>query len=185
MSFIKSLIKKSIRQFKAEQESNYLALDTETTGLELLHGCKPFFVGTCDSSGTIKYWEWKVNPLTREPIIPEQDRIALVKHIRGKTLIFHNASFDITALETIGIKLSFSRDNLHSNPKRHKLSVNQIYLARCNTFHDTQIASHAFRTSDPRGLKELALLHLNYSDKDERRLKEELDKANRYTQKPP
>ena len=43
----------------------YLALDTETTGLDSFHGCLPYFVSTCDHRGEQMHWEWVINPVHR------------------------------------------------------------------------------------------------------------------------
>ena len=50
-----------------------ISLDTETTGLDIRHGAKPFIVTTCDEVGEHRDWEWWVDPLTREPIIPKKE----------------------------------------------------------------------------------------------------------------
>ena len=61
-------------------------------------------------------------------------------------LVFHNAKFDLKALQSIGIDLS-------ERP-----------------FEDTLLASHAISSSDKHGLKELALKYLDFSDRDEANL---------------
>ena len=43
-----------------------LSVDTETTGLDLYHGARPFMVTTCDDRGVVEFYEWDVDPLTRE-----------------------------------------------------------------------------------------------------------------------
>jgi len=177
MSFIDKLIRPARDIFLQEELDDYLSLDTETTGLELHHSCKPFFVSTCDPYGKTKFWEWKVNPKTRQPKVPKRHLIQITEHVQNKILVFHNASFDIRALETIGIKLKFKQDKFQSYPKQTKA------VATCQSFHDTILASHAIRTSDPRKLKDLALLHLDFSDKDERDLKKHVADACRYAQK--
>jgi hypothetical protein len=81
-----------------------IGLDTETTGLDLRHGAKPFFVTICDHEEVLSYWEWDVNPITREPIIPDGD----IDEIRGEIdyadlIVIQNSKFDVAALDTIGI----------------------------------------------------------------------------------
>jgi DNA polymerase I-like protein with 3'-5' exonuclease and polymerase domains len=138
-----------------------LAIDTETTGLDPWHGCKPFYVSTCSDKEEIKCWEWDVNPKTREPIIPPKDIADLNDYIRshrvrprvvdnGRTggLVFHNAKFDIRMLKTIGVDLTDLWEHID----------------------DTLIASHVLWSNEPHGLKELALLHLDVTDRDEKNL---------------
>lgn len=79
-----------------------LAIDTETTGVDMYHGAKPFFVTTCDEKGAQEFWEWDVNPLTREPVIPDGDLWEVEERINNADrLVLQNAKFDATALATL------------------------------------------------------------------------------------
>lgn len=90
-----------------------ISLDTETTGVDFYHGAKPFFVTTCNEEGEQRYWQWSVNPFTREPSIPEEDleeiRTSYVNASLGKALnlgpmmVLQNAKFDVRALASIGL----------------------------------------------------------------------------------
>lgn len=95
-----------------------LAIDTETTGLDLLHGCQPFFVTLCgDARGeTAVFYEWDVDPLTRK-VTPDPADVREIQNkivVCGKwadsptyelhTLVLHNAKFDVKALEVVGVK---------------------------------------------------------------------------------
>jgi uncharacterized protein YprB with RNaseH-like and TPR domain len=42
-----------------------IAIDTETTGLDLRHGCKAFMVTACDEKGKTWVWQGTVDPLDR------------------------------------------------------------------------------------------------------------------------
>lgn len=53
-----------------------LAFDTETTGFDFKHGCRPFFVSICDEDENQMCWEWDVDYKTRQ-IIPQTDRYVL------------------------------------------------------------------------------------------------------------
>lgn len=92
------------------------SLDTETTGLDLRHAARPFFVTCCDDGGRQRYWEWDVNPLTREVDVSEDDLQEirdLIESVRGwekvvgerdrHVIVLQNAKFDVTALESIGV----------------------------------------------------------------------------------
>lgn len=79
-----------------------LALDTETSGLDLRHSARPFFITTCDEEGNQQYWEWDVNPITREVQIPKGDLDDIQDLINSATqLVLQNAKFDVTALASV------------------------------------------------------------------------------------
>lgn len=116
---------------------NAIALDCETTGVDVYHGAKPYLVTMYDDSGKNTFWEWDVDPLTREPIIPSED-IAEIQGILDDEdcLIFQNAKFDAGALATIGIHFDW-----------HKV-------------HDTLYAAHLLASNRPHDLTSLALEYL-------------------------
>lgn len=81
-----------------------LAIDTETTGIDLHHGCHPFYVTICYGADVI-HWEWEVDPLTRLPIIPPGDLDDIRDRLSEADLIVgQNLKFDISALASIGIE---------------------------------------------------------------------------------
>ena len=65
-----------------------VALDTETTGLDFEHGAKPFMVQVCDEGGNQQWWEWQVDPLTRQPKIIKNDLKEIREYIKKQTLSF-------------------------------------------------------------------------------------------------
>lgn len=78
------------------------AVDCETTGVDLHHGCQPFFVSTCTEEGNHVYWEWDVDPLTRQVQAPREDTDEIAEYIREqKELVLHNSKFDVQALGTL------------------------------------------------------------------------------------
>jgi DNA polymerase I-like protein with 3'-5' exonuclease and polymerase domains len=82
-----------------------IALDCETTGIDLHHGAKPFFVSTCDQGGNIHFWEADVDPLTREPHWSRSDLLEIQDTIdSADKLILQNPKFDFRALSMIGIR---------------------------------------------------------------------------------
>lgn len=128
------------------------SLDTETTGVDFYHGAKPFFVTVCHGDGRQQWWEWDVDPITREPRIPSEDleeiRSLLASiHSWGKWLdeevreryaiVLQNAKFDAAALATIG---------LDSWPWRMT--------------HDTLYLGHLLASNQPHDLTSLALHYL-------------------------
>lgn len=78
-----------------------LAVDTETNGLDIHHGCKPFIITICNESLENTCWVWDVDPLTREPIIPTRDILEFENEIEGEELAFLNPVFDILALSKL------------------------------------------------------------------------------------
>jgi len=82
-----------------------IAVDTETTGLDIHHGCRPFFVTACDEKGNLTWWEWDVDPLTRRPKVPNKDRREIQKMLSKNVLVFQNPKFDVGALSSIGCRI--------------------------------------------------------------------------------
>jgi len=137
-----------------------LAIDTETTGPDLNHGCLPFGVSLHDSKGEWWWFDADVDSHTR---IPKWSR-SQIDSIRNLIIQydhyeFHNANFDILACSLIGI------DFLQI------LSQWQVEI------HDTIIRSHAIDSYESHKLKDLALRYCNLLDDDEAELKEAVVKA--------
>jgi len=80
-----------------------LSCDTETTGTDFFHGCRPFLITMCDGSDSY-YFEGEVNPYTRE-VFWNEEVLEEVQTLLDKctVLIFHNTQFDMRALESIGL----------------------------------------------------------------------------------
>ena len=155
------------RQRNTLAEPLTIALDTETTGLHLHHGCRPFFVSTTDSNGENECWEWDVDPLTRRPIIPKGEREQIRKRIaQADTLVFHNTKFDVRALLTVGVL--------------RLADLTPEFWAKVN---DTHIASHVLHSGQSHKLKDQALLALDIPDDDLQALREAVNDARRYGRK--
>lgn len=81
-----------------------ISLDTETTGLDGYLGCRPFFVTTCDDKGKIRFWQWRVDPLTRQVKMPACDVEAIQELVfSADRIVLHHGKFDITMLRLAGI----------------------------------------------------------------------------------
>jgi DNA polymerase I-like protein with 3'-5' exonuclease and polymerase domains len=125
-----------------------ISLDCETTGLFIHKGCVPFMVTSCTDEGQRYVWEWEVDPFTRASTIPRSIQKDIVKTLQQHNeIVFHNANFDIRALETIGINRDYLFDNYE--------------------IHDTMVMSHAYQSIAKHGLKEQAVLRCGISDTDE------------------
>lgn len=118
-----------------------LAIDTETTGVDLRHGAKPFIVTMADyRTEEVSWWEWEVDPLTRTPVYPPEDIEEIQEIIRtAPKIVFQNAKFDVAALNRLpGFSLSWPWE------KTEEL----LYMA------------HILSTEEPHNLETLALKYL-------------------------
>ncbi len=77
--------------------------DTETTGLSVYQGGRPFAVSMRFKDETL-YWEWVVDPFSRRPYLKVKDirEIRSITADRKVVKCFFNAQFDIPMLEAIG-----------------------------------------------------------------------------------
>ena len=123
-----------------------IAIDTETTGSQFHHGCKPFMVTACTGDHNF-IWTGKVNPYDRREVEWSPTSLNEIQALIDKadTIIYHNAKFDIAALNSIGIDAAF-----------------------WDKTEDTLIASHVMCSGEPHGLKPLAFKYLGYPDTDEK-----------------
>jgi len=125
-----------------------LSLDTETTGLDSFHGCRPFMATGC--TGKHNYlWQGKVDPFSRK-VTWEPDTIQRINNIvaEADTIVFHNTNFDVRMLKSIGVNVPWSK------------------------IEDTLVASHVLCSGDVHGLKPLAVKYLRYHSDDEKDLQE-------------
>lgn len=163
-----------------------IALDTETTGLDLFHNAAPFMVCTLDEYGAYKTWQWAVDPYTRQVLYDDsvQD---LADYLQGNTLVFHHADFDLRALSRAGIQLHTKYFSVPYNRVN-----NWSRWVRIEAFHDTQLLSHVVNsqgTGDSESelgrhaLKPLALHYLDISEGDEGELRKATAQARRIGKK--
>lgn len=79
--------------------SGLISLDTETNGLDLNHGAQPFLVTTCNRYMENVWWEWDVDPVTREVDVNSEDLREIKKTIdEADEIIFQHGKFDLKAL---------------------------------------------------------------------------------------
>jgi DNA polymerase I-like protein with 3'-5' exonuclease and polymerase domains len=146
----------SIMKQKYRPIKNFLAIDTESTGLFGHHGCRAFAVSTCDHTGNTKYWETDVDPLTREPKWTKPVLNEIYDYITSFEIhVFHNMNFDVLMLSLL--------------PSRKWASYPKLLESK-KQYHDTMIRAHLFDSKTPKGLKEQALLHCDILDDDEKEL---------------
>lgn len=157
-----------------------IAVDTETTGLDLFHNAAPFMVCTLTENGEYRTWEWPVNPYSRFPGYTAESTTELADYLAENTLVFHHADFDLRALQRMGIGLFLNNDEWITNPiNRHPAFANNIQV-RVNKIHDTQLLSHVVNSqgtgdsiseSGRHALKPLALHYLDIPEGDEHELR--------------
>ena len=123
-----------------------ISLDTETTGVDLHHGAKPFLVTTCNEQGVVRFWEWDVDPFTRQPVIPSEDLDEIADTINpynnpeADRIILQNAKFDVAALATI--RSEFGED------------------WQWDIVEDTLISAHLLASNQPKDLTTLGIVYL-------------------------
>jgi DNA polymerase I-like protein with 3'-5' exonuclease and polymerase domains len=128
------------------QERIY-SLDCEATGLDLMHGARPFFVSMCDQEGQISYWEADVDPLTRKPKWNPDDlnEAHRLTHSADR-LVLQNPKFDFKALDTVGLS-DWGPGGADWGWPWHK------------TF-DTLMAGHLLCSNQPHDLTTMAMIYL-------------------------
>jgi DNA polymerase I-like protein with 3'-5' exonuclease and polymerase domains len=112
---------------KKTSERRLTSIDTETTGIDFYHGAQPFLVTTCDDELEQTFWEWRVDPFTRQPNILEEDVEDIRRLLTANVdVVGQNIKFDVAAMTEAGIVTTWdwSRtfDTIHSG---HLLASNQ------------------------------------------------------------
>lgn len=135
-----------------------ISLDTETTGLDLRKGCKPFLVTICNEDLENTYWEWEVDPVTRQPLVNNSDLEEIMEYVQeADKITMHHAKFDVAALSQL-----------------------DKYIGEDWPWHktvDTQLDAHLIASNQPKDLTTLAIVHLKtnlqpYEDTVERACKD-------------
>lgn len=127
------------------------SLDTETTGLDVYHSARPFFVTMCDPEGELLYWETDVDPETREPQWARSDLDDVAAAIyETDELILQNPKFDAQAL--------------------FQLDPEIRYVWDWTKVRDTLLAGHLLSSNRPHDLTSMTLqfLRVDMSEPEER-----------------
>jgi len=135
----------------AANKQRLIALDTETTGIDIFHGTKPYFVTTCDDEWVQKYWEWDVDPYTREPYVPlsELKEIADTLELYDR-IVFQNSLFDLGILET-----------LRERWDKSGAKFGYDWQIPWSKVHEVLLSSHMMGSCQRKDLTTLALIYLN------------------------
>jgi len=132
-----------------------LAVDTETTGTDVFHGCRPFLITACDGSYNYIYRGY-VNHYNREVTWEDEDIRSFTNLCkRADQIVMHNSNFDIRMLDAIGVNTDYIKYKLE----------------------DTLVASHVISSGDVHGLKDLAIKYLDLWDDDEKELERAVKSA--------
>lgn len=148
---------------------NKIAVDTETTGLEVSHGVEPFIIVTCDEALKERSWEFPVNPKTRKVRYSLAGLKEVAKLLNGREVVFHNGSFDIRALANAGLYLNFPSWRTGCQPINFTKTERRISIPVAS-LDDTLLASHICYSDEQHGLKYLAFKYLDIRDDDEKTL---------------
>lgn len=120
--------------------------DTETTGKDTRHGAKPFFWTMCRLDEAPDFYEWDVDPLTREPIIPKGDLDEILETVLAEDeWVFQNPKFDVGAMANV-------------DPRFGKLWPWK--KTKC-----TLMAGHLLASSQPHDLTTMAMVYLRVNIK--------------------
>lgn len=140
-----------------------VALDSETTGIDIHHSARPFFITFCYEDYSLKYFEWDVDPLTRKPIVPYEDLEEINQLIdEADQLVLQNTKFDFSAIDSLE-EFGWVRKNWD-----------------WSKVLDTLIAGHLLASNQPHDLTTMALVELGINIKPyEEALNEAIKEARR------
>ncbi len=80
----------------------YLAIDTETTGLFVRQGCRPFMIICCDQDGEVTVFEARVDPTDRSVCWSRSILNQFYRLIKQyNTFVFLNASFVLGVINSV------------------------------------------------------------------------------------
>jgi len=145
------------------------SMDTEATGLDTYHGCRPYLVTAC--TGRNNYaWKGEVDPSSREVHWRRSEILDLLSFINEcRELVFHNHNFDVRMIATLGIPLIPNAiRNLHNHFDSGHIHIPDKFPIT----HDTMLSSHCVcsgnkKVGHPHGLKELMVKYFGYDNSDE------------------
>lgn len=124
-----------------------ISLDTESTGVDLYHSARPFYVVSAERQTGVTFWEWKVDPLTRKVLVSQEDVKEIQRWVDSADVVVgHNFKFDMGMLASIGVHVPWEK------------------------VHDTIIADHVLASNQFHNLTDVTLRYL-YTDIEKYELK--------------
>lgn len=189
----------------------WTALDTETTGLSIPHGTRPFLVSAWalddasfpytlandnpfaeyddDLPGSGGLWwgevEWTDRSVEWSPAMLDD----LAHALSGRNLVGYNLGFDLRMLASIGIVL-------HSKPLKYEVNLPPQYygptpppretrVVEVNLLADLQIGVHVFDNRGPTDLDQVTKYYCGLVNADDKRLGEETRELRKRLKKEP
>src|SRR3990167_249315 len=155
-------------------KAEYVAIDTETTGLNPwgtperwgFYPARPFAFAFFDSEGNTEYHRWEVDLKTRRVYTYDSNSFHRIQKILAspQTKVLHNASFDIRMLEM-----------------PHEFGRNKVPFKVRGTLHDTLILMHVITGGSEMSyaLKPMSKKYLGISDEDQQNLLDSVNHARR------
>lgn len=181
-----------------------VSVDTETTGLDVYHSARPFFVTTCTPKGEVQFWQWDVDPLTRK-VMPLPGDLAEIQQIlmtstaeeipgkywklakevgldRKTPLgIFLDRLEELERPEVEGVRKSLQPTLVLQNSKFDVAMLRALFGDRRREFawdwgrtHDTLVMGHILASNKPHDLTSMAVQYLG---KDIQPLEDALEEA--------
>ena len=152
------------------------AFDVETTGVDLHHGCLPFFFAFCEENGTLRWIEWDVDPYDRTPCVIKSELDEVVDYLCEDETVGHNINFDLRAMQSLLQSLPHLSHTQHHNPSRSQEPPYQLEW-NWDAIEDTMIASHALRNLWGHSLKNLREIIFLVDNTKEDRLRQAVNRA--------
>lgn len=137
---------------KKKRPLRIASLDTETTGLDLFHGARPYFVSLCtrDPDGELvnSFWRWTVDPYTREVEFDVDDMVEINEELSYiDVLVLQNPKFDYR-----GLSLAYRDAGVRLEWDWRKV-------------RDTLLAGHLLNSGMPHDLTTMTLMYLGVDSK--------------------
>lgn len=124
----------------------YLGVDSETTGVDHYHSARPFFFTFCDGEHPPTFYEWDVDPLTRQPEVIESDLDEMQDLMaEADYLVLQGSKFDVSAFASV----------------REGIATDWDWERTL----DTLIAAHLLASNQPHDLTATSLIYLRQNIK--------------------
>lgn len=153
---------------KTKFRFNAIAIDCESSGINVANGSESFLWTACDLEGNTFHWEFEIDPVTGR-VIRDWSKIQKMIRLLNKyhTWIFHNGNFD---LRMLAVLLKMPYEEIHTI---RGLSKDEFW----ERIEDTIVMSHLIDNIRSHGLKELAERFVKIPKDDEEELKSAVIKA--------
>lgn len=144
--------------------TNFIALDTETTGVDVYHGAQPFLITISNDKLESSFWEWDVNPLDRQVKTNVDDVKEIIEELdQAEGIVLQNGKFDVSMFirtcKEVGIEFTWPWEKTH----------------------DTLLLGHLLASNHDHSLKAMAIEYLAVDiSKFEKRIETAVKKARNY-----